>query len=176
MTTTNMRALQIKAKVNEKFEGAFGKGKKRKKTKKALQTKSSNALDQIKEVQPIQEIGHNLDTDMSPPADDHERLSKQDNENDSDSPDDALSSEGELPRDDVPELFSDEEEEADTREMQDPARRAMQGSFLPIIAILETQVSQKLDPNMTIDTEQGLVLLHSAAFYGKIKPVRALIE
>ena len=79
----------------------------------------------------------------------------------------------------MPELLSDgeeEEEEADTREMQDPARRAMQGSFLPVIAILETQLGHNLDSNMTIDADQGLVLLHSAAFYGKIKPVRALIE
>lgn len=117
-----------------------------------------------------------MDTDMSPPADDHERLSKQENEDDSDSREDAISSEGELPREDVPELISEEEEEADTREMQDPARRAMQGSFLPMIAILETQIGDKVDPNMTIDADQGLVLLHSAAFYGKIKPVRALVE
>ena len=76
---------------------------------------------------------------MSPPADDHERLSKQEDDSRSDSHEEA-SSEGDLPRDDVPELHSDEEdeEEADTREMQDPARRAMQGSFLPIMAILET--------------------------------------
>lgn len=113
---------------------------------------------------------------MSPPADDHERLSKQEDDSKSDSHEE-MSSEGELPRDDVPELHSEEdEEEADTREMQDAARRAMQGSFLPIMAILETQLADKPDPNMTIDADQGLVLLHSAAFYGKIKPVRALIE
>ena len=113
---------------------------------------------------------------MSPPSEDHERLSKHDAGDDSDRSDEALSSDGDLPQDDVPEVFSDEEEEADTREMQDPARRAMQGSFLPIMAILATQISGGLDPNMTIDSDQGLVLLHSAAFYGKIKPVRALVE
>ena len=81
-----------------------------------------------------------------------------------------------LPREDVPEIFSDEEE-ADTTELQNAARRVMQGSFLPIMAILETQTGdESLDPNVVIDSEQGLGILHSAAFYGKIKPVRALIE
>ena len=67
-----------------------------------------------------------------------------------------------------------EEEELDTIEIHDASRRAMQGSFLPIMAILET--SAQVDSNLVLDPEQGLVLLHSAAYYGKIKPIRALIE
>ena len=47
---------------------------------------------------------------------------------------------------------------------------------MPVIAILETQITEGVDPNMTIDPEQGLVLLHSAAYYGKLRPMRALIE
>ena len=54
----------------------------------------------------------------------------------------------------MPEIVSEEdEEEADTTEMQDAARRAMQGSFMPVIAILETQITEGVDPNMTIDPE-----------------------
>ncbi len=54
----------------------------------------------------------------------------------------------------------------------------MNGSFLPIIAIFESQKSEKErpDPDMKIDVDQGLNLLHSAAFYGKLKPLRTLIE
>ena len=29
---------------------------------------------------------------------------------------------------------------------------------------------------MKIDADQGLTLLHSAAYYGKVKPLKALIE
>lgn len=47
-----------------------------------------------------------------------------------------------------------------------------------MMAILETQTNSEeaLDPNLVIDSEQGLGVLHSAAFYGKIKPMRALME
>ena len=34
----------------------------------------------------------------------------------------------------------------------------------------------KVDPNHMLDTEQGLTILHSASFYGKVKPMKALIE
>mmetsp|Transcript_26805 Transcript_26805/g.33392 ORF Transcript_26805/g.33392 Transcript_26805/m.33392 type:complete len:171 (+) Transcript_26805:315-827(+) len=52
----------------------------------------------------------------------------------------------------------------------------MQGSFLPIMAVMATSKGEKIDPNLIIEPDQGLVLLHSAAYYGKIKPVRALVE
>ena len=77
----------------------------------------------------------------------------------------------------VPEVFSDEEQESSLspEEMKDVVKRALQGSFLPIMAVLETQ-EENLDPDMVIDAERGLTLLHSAAYYGKIKPMRALVE
>lgn len=80
-----------------------------------------------------------------------------------------------MPGDNVPELLSDEEE-LDTTEMQNVALRTKQGSFLPIMAVLETQKAKHVDGNLIIDHEQGLRLLHTAAFYGKIKAVRALVE
>ena len=72
---------------------------------------------------------------MSPPAEDNERLSKHERDSNSDSRS-GDSSSGELPGYEVPEVFSEEEEELDTVEIQDASRRAMQGSFLPVIAIL----------------------------------------
>lgn len=40
----------------------------------------------------------------------------------------------------VPEVFSDEEQESSLspEEMKDVVKRALQGSFLPIMAVLET--------------------------------------
>ena len=53
----------------------------------------------------------------------------------------------------------------------------MQGSFLPIMAIMKiSQHKNKISPNLIIDPEQGLSLLHSAVYFGKIKPVRVLVE
>ena len=44
---------------------------------------------------------------------------------------------------DVPEVFSEEgADELDTMEMQDATKRAMQGSFLPIMAIMETSLKE----------------------------------
>ena len=115
MSTKNKRALEIGTKVSEKFGGAFGRIKKKKKGLKKRQ--QSEIKQAITNVEPIHEVGYHHDTDASPPADDSERLSKRDDE-ESDSNDDAASSDGELPQDNVPEVFSDEEEEeADTREM-----------------------------------------------------------
>ena len=46
MSTTNKRALEIKAKVNEKFEGAFSKVKKKKRGQKKLK-KSTTTINDI---------------------------------------------------------------------------------------------------------------------------------
>lgn len=44
MSTTNKRALEIKAKVNVKFEGAFFKAKKKRKTLKKPKQPSSSVM------------------------------------------------------------------------------------------------------------------------------------
>ena len=44
MSTTNKRALEIKAKVNVKFEGAFFKAKKKRKTIKKPKQPSSSVM------------------------------------------------------------------------------------------------------------------------------------
>ena len=169
MSTTNKRALEIKSKMSGAFEGAFLKKQKR---KKQIQQKAKT-VDLFTARDGAIEENEN---DISPPADDDERLSKQDGLDETH--EERSSSDGDLPGNDVPEILSaDEDEEiVNTKEIDDAARRAMQGSFMPIMAILETQLDQALDPNMTIDPDQGLVLLHSAAYYGKIKPMRSLIE
>ena len=65
----------------------------------------------------------------------------------------------------------------DTSEMINPALKAMQGSFLPALAWLDAQkVTGEVDPEKLIDEDQGLTLLHSAAYYGKMKPLRTLVE
>lgn len=95
---------------------------------------------------------------------------------------DGAISDSDLPGDDVPEIFSDpddrdEESEEDSKEATDAASRAMKGSFLPSIAILATQGDEKETHSETLlDPEQGLTLLHSAAYYNKVKPLRTLIE
>lgn len=88
MSTTNKRALELKAKVSTKFAGAFEKTKKNRRQKK----KSEPRMKLIKE-----NTASDNEADTSPPADDNEILSKQENESVSGS-----SSEGELPKDDVP--------------------------------------------------------------------------
>ena len=67
-------------------------------------------------VQPIHELsaGEN-EGDISPPGDDNERLSKRDDDSSSN---ESRASSDDLPKNDVPELFSDEEDDSfDTREM-----------------------------------------------------------
>ena len=146
MSTTNKRALDIQAKINDKLEGAFSKPQKKRKKKK-------------KQIRPTAEVmsprgqGDDGGNDDSPPGEDNERLSKRDDES-SDDDDDGEgdnkngkvadgqgSSDGELPSLNVPEVISEEEEELDTIEIQDASRRAMQGSFLPLVAIFESQKS-----------------------------------
>ena len=136
--------MEIKAKINEKFDGGFLKRKKKKRTKTS---KVSNAV----KLEPMKENHFQIEADISPPDEENERLSKREEESSSDTPSKG-SSDVDLPSYDVPELFSDEEFE-DTQEMQDAARRAMQGSFLPIMAILETQICEDVNPNTTIDQD-----------------------
>jgi ankyrin repeat protein len=46
---------------------------------------------------------------------------------------------------------------------------------MPAIALLSKKPDM-IDVNKVIDEEQGLTLLHCAAYYGKLNPVRALVE
>ncbi len=110
MSTTNRRALDIQAKINEKLEGAFNKPqKKRKKRKKKTELVN-------KAFSPRGSDPAGIENDDSPPGEDNERLSKRDDE--SDESDGAhASSEGELPNFEVPEVLSEEEEELDTIEI-----------------------------------------------------------
>ena len=128
MSTRNKHDFEINAKISTKFEGAFTKPKKRKKATKEQKEQRWKT----KSVVPIKE--HHFERTDSPPGEENEQLSKQDDDSGSD--DGSNSSDIELPGDDVPELFSGSDEEADTKEMQNAAMWAMQGSFLPIMAIM----------------------------------------
>jgi ankyrin repeat protein len=57
----------------------------------------------------------------------------------------------------------------------DPFELACGGCFMPVIALLSKK-PELIDINKVIDEEQGLTLLHCAAYYGKLNPVRALVE
>ena len=104
MSTTNKRAQELKAKVNNQFGQTF------KKTKKKKQRNAQKRKEELRVDIPEQHFeGEDLD---SPPCDDSEHLSKQEG---SSSEDKNESSESvELPRDDVPEILSDDQEELDT--------------------------------------------------------------
>ena len=67
MSTTNKRALEVKARMSDKFEGAFSKTKKRKKAKKG-----SGRVANQERVVPIAEMRSDDEIDISPPCDDNE--------------------------------------------------------------------------------------------------------
>ena len=110
MSTRYKHEIEVNAKISTKFEGAFAKPKKRKKA-----TKEQRDSRRFKSVVPIKEHHVDFERTDSPPGEENEQLSRQ--EDDSASDNGSHSSDIELPGDDIPELFSGSDEEADTREM-----------------------------------------------------------
>jgi ankyrin repeat protein len=63
---------------------------------------------------------------------------------------------------------------ADSAETVSHYQRALEGSFLPAVAYLNTHPDQTA--NVIVDENQGLTLLHCACFYGNLKAIKVFIE
>lgn len=68
---------------------------------------------------------------------------------------------------------AEEEEEEDTNETINYKQSIMNGSFLPVMLLLQRRLVKIED---LIDEAQGLRLLHYACYFGKIKALKALVE